>query len=79
MRRRRAPAGDDLVAEEYGRLPFPRNAANRSSLHVLPGKYSLTIKVPGQPDQTEELNVGVDETWGLIVLPTGGHFADQLY
>lgn len=50
-----------------------------TSLNVLPGKYSFTIKSPGQPDATEELNVKADETWGVIVLPTGGHFADQLY
>jgi len=50
-----------------------------TSLNVLPGKYSFTIKSPGQPDATEDLNVSADETWGVIVLPTGGHFADQLY
>ena len=50
-----------------------------TSLNVLPGKYHLTLKVPGQPDGTEELKVNLDETWGVIVLPTGGHFADQLY
>ncbi|MSR60148.1 MAG: hypothetical protein EXS05_21330 [Planctomycetaceae bacterium] len=50
-----------------------------TSLHVLPGKYNLTFKVAGRADQTEELNIVVDETWGVIVLPTGGHIADQLY
>ena len=50
-----------------------------TSLHLLPGKYTCVVKVPGKPDQTEELKVAVDETWGLIVLPTGGYFADQVY
>ena len=49
------------------------------SLHVLPGTYNCVIKVAGQPDQTEPVTVALDETWGVIVVPTGGFFAAQLY
>lgn len=49
------------------------------SLHVLPGKYTFVFKIPGQPDKTEELKVALDETWGSIILPTGGYFVDQVY
>lgn len=49
------------------------------SLHLLPGKYTVTIKVPGEADQSEELRVKVGETWGVIVMPTGGYLADQLF
>ncbi len=50
-----------------------------TSLNVLPGRYTITIKKSGQADQTEDVRIAVDETWGVIVLPTGGYFADQLY
>lgn len=46
---------------------------------VPPGKYILTIKVPGAAPETETLTIREGTAWGVIALPTGGCFADQLY
>jgi hypothetical protein len=64
----------NLAAGKGGKDP-----KDGTTLHVLPGKYEVTIQVPGQADQKEELKIAIDETWGVIVIPTGGLFADQLY
>lgn len=50
-----------------------------TTLHVLPGKYTVSIQTPGQAEQKEDLNIAVDEVWGVIIIPMGGLFADQLY
>jgi hypothetical protein len=55
------------------------NPKDGVSLHVLPGNYNLTIKVPGQPDKSEKMKIAIGETWGVITSPTGGYFADQVY
>jgi hypothetical protein len=70
-----------INGQQY-KVPAGRGAKDPKdgvSLHVLPGKYTLVFKIPGQPDKTEELKVALDETWGSIVLPTGGYFVDQVY
>jgi hypothetical protein len=41
------------------------------TLDVPPGKYSYSIKRPGQPAQSEEIVVGANETWGLMIGPGG--------
>ena len=48
------------------------------SLDVAPGKYKYSIKLPGRPAQSDEVEVGVDETWGLMIGP-GGVLALQAY
>lgn len=64
------------VAAELG----SKDPKDGVSLHVMPGKYTVSIKVPGEPDQSEEVRVKVGETWGVIVMPMGGAFlADQLF
>jgi hypothetical protein len=55
------------------------NPKDGVSLHVLPGNYNVTIKAPGQADKNEKLKISVGETWGVIVSPTGGYFADQVF
>ena len=55
------------------------NPKDGVSLHVLPGNYQVTIKVPGQADQNETIKIAIGETWGVIVLPESGFFADQVY
>jgi hypothetical protein len=40
-------------------------------LDVAPGKYKYSIRLPGRPVQTDEVEVGADETWGLMVGPGG--------
>lgn len=70
-----------INGQQY-KLPAGRGAKDPKdgvSLHVLPGKYTFVFKIPGQPDKTEELKVALDETWGSIILPTGGYFVDQVY
>jgi hypothetical protein len=56
-----------------------RDPKDGVSLHVQPGRYNISVKSPGQPDASEPLDIKLDETWGVIVLPTGGHLADQIY
>lgn len=63
------------VAAEMG----SKDPKDGVSLHVMPGKYTVSMKVPGEPDQSEEVRVNVGETWGMIVMPQGGFLADQLY
>lgn len=46
-------------------------APDGPSLDVPPGKYKYSIKVPGRPTQSDEVEVGADETWGLMVGPGG--------
>lgn len=46
---------------------------------VAPGKYTVEIKLPGEQVQTENLTIGADEIWGVIILPTGAPLAIQLY
>ena len=41
-------------------------------LDLAPGKYKFSVKMPGKPASNDELNVGADETWGLLVGPGGG-------
>jgi hypothetical protein len=46
---------------------------------VVPGKYTIEIKRPGQPVQSELLTIGADEAWGVIILPTGEGLPVHLY
>ncbi|MBI3702901.1 MAG: hypothetical protein HY244_03380 [Rhizobiales bacterium] len=47
-------------------------------LDLAPGKYKYAIKLPGRPAQNDEVEVGADETWGLMIGP-GGVLALQAY
>ena len=53
-------------------------APDGPTLDLTPGKYKYAIKPPGQPAQNEEVEVGADETWGLMIGP-GGVLALQVY
>lgn len=46
---------------------------------VAPGKYTVEVKLPGEKIHTENLTIGADETWGVMILPTGVPLAIQLY
>ncbi len=46
---------------------------------LTPAKYTLEIKLPGKAVQSEVMTVGADETWGLMILPTGECLPVQLY
>jgi hypothetical protein len=47
-------------------------------LDVAPGKYKYSIKLPGKPLQNDEVELGADEIWGLMIGP-GGVLALQAY
>jgi hypothetical protein len=49
------------------------------SYSIAPGKYTVVIKIPGQPPQTEQIEPAAGSTWGIITLPTGGYLPLQLY
>ena len=53
-------------------------APDGPTLDLAPGKYKYSIKPPGKPAQSEELDLGADETWGLMIGP-GGVLALQAY
>jgi hypothetical protein len=46
---------------------------------LAPGKYTVEVKLPGGEVQIEELTIGPDETWGVVVIPVSGFLAMQLY
>ena len=48
------------------------------TLDVPPGKYKYSIKLPGRPLQNDEVAVGSDEIWGLMIGP-GGVLPLQVY
>jgi hypothetical protein len=53
-------------------------APDGPTVEVAPGKYRFSIKPAGKPAQNEDLIVGADETWGLMIGP-GGVLALQAY
>jgi len=48
------------------------------SLQLRPGKYRYSIKSRGKPMQSEEIEIGADQIWGLLIAPGGG-LALQIY
>jgi hypothetical protein len=47
-------------------------------LDLPPGKHKFSIKMPGKPTFNDELEVGPDQTWGLLIGP-GGALPLQVY
>ena len=48
------------------------------SLDLAPGKYPYAIKIPGAPGAHDTVDIGADETWGLLIGP-GGALPIQMY
>ena len=46
---------------------------------VKPGKYKIVIKIPGQDERTEIIEVTEGSTWAIVTLPTGGYLPTRLY
>jgi hypothetical protein len=44
---------------------------NGPTLELPPGKYKYALKIAGRPVRTSELEVGADDTWGLMDPPGG--------
>lgn len=63
-----------LAAEVGAKDPSQAIKVNSS-----PGKHSITVQIAGQEPQTETIDLPADSVWGIIVLPTGGYFAEQVY
>jgi hypothetical protein len=53
-----------------------KQAVNQS---LVPGTYSIIIKVPGQAQHSEKIELAEGTTWGIIALPMGDCFPVQLY
>ena len=47
-------------------------------IDLKPGKYKYVLKRAGKPNQTDEIVVGADDAWGLMVGP-GGVLPLQMY
>jgi hypothetical protein len=47
------------------------NGPDGPTLELAPGKYKFTVKLPGKPASEGDLEVGADETWGLLIGPGG--------
>jgi hypothetical protein len=48
------------------------------TLNLPPGRYKVALKVAGEPSQSEDVTVGADEIWGLLIGP-GGLLPLQMY
>lgn len=48
------------------------------TLEISPGKHTVSLKMPGQGVQTEEVEVAAGDVWGLLAGP-GGVLALQMY
>lgn len=58
--------------------PGQKSMAGVPNIDLPPGEYEYTLTIPGQPPVTDKIQVGADETWGLIGGP-GGAFPVQIY
>lgn len=70
-----------IVKRDYTLRPGQGGRDLKTALNysVVAGKYPLTIKIPGEKPQSEEIDIVEGTAWGVIALPTGGYFAEQLY
>ena len=48
-------------------------------LDLPPGKYSYSVKVAGRPVRNDTVEVTADDTWGLMIAPSGEALALQMY
>lgn len=79
-------AGDTAVVFSIGSNNYPLAAGQGAkdykqalNYSLAPGKYTVVLKVPGQAQQFEKIDVTAGTTWGVIALPGGGCLPVQLY
>jgi hypothetical protein len=48
-----------------------RKGPDGPMLDLPPGKYKYSIRLPCKPAQSDEVELGADETWGLMIGPSG--------
>lgn len=58
--------------------PGQKSMEGVPNIDLPPGEYEYTLTIPGEPPVTDKVQVGADETWGLIGGP-GGAFPVQIY
>lgn len=58
--------------------PGQRSMEGVPNIDLPPGEYEYTLTIPGESPVKDKVQVGADETWGLIGGP-GGAFPVQLY
>lgn len=54
------------------------NGPDGQLLDLPPGKYKFSIKLAGKPASNDEIEVGADQAWGLLIGP-GGALPMQVY
>ena len=63
------------VAAGAGGPQSPRGPA----LDLPPGKYPYSVKVAGRPARNDTVEVTADDTWGLMIAPSGEVLPLQMY
>ncbi|MFN8454119.1 MAG: hypothetical protein U0401_05500 [Anaerolineae bacterium] len=58
--------------------PGQKSMKGVPNIDLPPGEYEYTLTIPGEPPVSDKVQVGADETWGLIGGP-GGAFPVQIY
>lgn len=53
-------------------------APDGPSIEIAPGKYKFSFKVGSKPAQSDDVEIGSDEIWGLLIGP-GGALTLQVY
>ena len=59
------------INEQTIKLAAHASLPNGPEIDLPPGKFKVTLKVPGNTTQSREFEVGANETWGLLVGPAG--------
>ena len=75
----------DAVIEINGK-PFTvmketgtKNPESAYKLDLFPGKNQVVIKLPGEDDQSEVVDAAAGDSWGLMIVETGGALVVRLY
>jgi len=48
-------------------------------LDLPPGKYKYAVKVAGRPARNNEIDVGADDAWGVMIVPDGDALSLHVY
>jgi hypothetical protein len=56
-----------------------RDPKDAVRIDVEPGTRTVAIQVPGQTVEQEDVQAEPGTAWGVIVIPTGGYFLEQMY
>jgi len=67
------------LAADAGHLMMDDTGTDNSDLNLPPGRYKVTLKTASGAAQTRELDLVVDETWGLVVGPDATPLPLRLY